>query len=77
MQDAARVDAVAGEIRRYLDAHPDAADTVDGVLQWWLPAASASVSRETVEHALDVLVGTGEIVRRIHADGTVIYGRQR
>lgn len=76
MQDT-RVDAVAGEIRRYLAQHPDAADTVDGVLQWWLPAASASVSREIVEHALDTLVARGEIVRRIHADGTVIYARQR
>src|SRR5262245_8306078 len=76
MQDA-RVDAVAGEIRRYLDAHPDAADTVDGVLQWWLSRASASASHETVEHALDVLVAAGEIVRRSHADGTVIYTRHR
>ena len=77
MRDAARVDAVAGEIRRYLDAYPDAADTVEGVLHWWLPAASAAVSRETVEHALDLLVAAGEIVRRTHADGTVIYCRQR
>ena len=77
MRDAARIDAVAGEIRRYLDAHPDAADTVDGVLQWWLPAASAAVSREIVEHALDTLVAKGDIVRRTHADGTVIYARPR
>lgn len=76
MQDA-RVDAVAGEIRRYLDAHPDAADTVDGVLQWWLSGAAASVARETVAQALDILVARGEIGRRAHADGTVIYTRQR
>jgi hypothetical protein len=76
MQDA-RVDAVAGEIRRYLDAHPDAADTVDGVLQWWLPSPSASVGREIVEQALGVLVAAGRIARRVHADGTVIYGRHR
>lgn len=77
MADAAGVEAVAGEIGRYLDAHPDAADTVDGVLQFWLPPAFASVSRETVERALDVLAARREIVRRTHADGTVIYARQR
>jgi hypothetical protein len=77
MPDAIRVAAVAGEIQRYLDAHPDAADTVEGVQQWWLSAASVSVSRETVERALEALVAKGEIVRRTHADGTVIYARQR
>jgi hypothetical protein len=77
MADAAGVDAVASEIERYLDAHPDAADTVDGVLQFWLPPGFASVARETVERALDALVARGGIVRRTHADGTVIYARQR
>lgn len=77
MADAASVDVIARAIERYIDAHPDAADTVDGVLQFWLPAAFASVARETVERALDALAARGEIVRRAHADGTVIYARQR
>lgn len=77
MRDAAQVNAVAREIERYLDAHPEAADTIDGVMQWWLPATTAAVSRAIAERALAVLVEKGEIVSRTLVDGTVIYARRR
>lgn len=73
MRDATQIDAVAREIKRYLDAHPDAADTIDGVVQWWLPAVSAAVPRETVQRALTALVAEGQIASRTLVDGTVLY----
>jgi hypothetical protein len=68
---------VAREIKRYLAAHPDAADTIDGLMQWWLPHDCAALPRETVEQALALLVADGEIVSRTLVDGTVIYARHR
>jgi hypothetical protein len=77
VRDAAQVNAVAREIERYLDAHPDAADTIDGVMQWWLPATSAAVPRVVVERALTALVEKGQLASRTLVDGSVIYARRR
>ena len=67
---------LALEITRYLEAHPDAADTIEGVIQWWLPPLGAGVSGETVQRALDELVTGARIVRRVLVDGAVIYARR-
>jgi hypothetical protein len=67
---------VTREIRRYLDAHPDAADTIDGVLQWWLSPESASASRETVHRALARLIASGDVKSRVLVDGAVVYARR-
>jgi hypothetical protein len=49
-------------ILAYLDAHPEAADTVDGIRQWWL-AAGAERSPADVQAALDLLVERGLVAR--------------
>lgn len=67
---------VTREISRYLDAHPDAADTIDGVLQWWLSPALAGASRETVQRALARLIAAAEVESRVLVDGAVVYGRR-
>jgi hypothetical protein len=64
------------EIRRYLDAHPDAADTIEGVIQWWLPPASASASRDTVRRALERLIAESEVASHVLVDGAVVYARR-
>lgn len=75
-REAAAEEAVAREIRHYLDAHPEAADTIDGVMQWWLSPATATASPETVRRALDRLVAAEEIVSRVLVDGAIVYGRR-
>lgn len=67
---------VAQEIRRYLDAHPDAADTLDGVVQWWLSPATATAGPETVRRALEKLAAAALIGTRVLVDGAVVYGRR-
>ncbi len=74
--DSAVEGELVEEIRRYLDAHPDAADTIDGVIQWWLSPASASASRDTVRRSLARLIAAAEVVSHILVDGAVVYARR-
>jgi hypothetical protein len=47
---------VALKILRYLSEHPNAADTADGVLEWWLLKQSIFDEERVVEKALAGLV---------------------
>lgn len=67
------VDASAEAIRRYLQAHPHASDTVDGVLKWWLAPQQFTLTAEQVREALERLVAERIMARRTLPDGTVIY----
>jgi Fe2+ or Zn2+ uptake regulation protein len=73
-QDA-QLAVVAEAVVRYLDEHPDAADTVEGIAQWWLPA-SWCVDTRTVQSALARLEAQGAVHRRILADQHELYSRQ-
>jgi hypothetical protein len=47
---------VSLKILRYLEHNPNAADTLDGILEWWLPRQSIYEQEKTVQQALDSLV---------------------
>lgn len=47
---------VALKILRYLDQNPNAADTVEGILEWWLPKQSIYEEEKVVERALDEMI---------------------
>ena len=68
-QDVVRL---AGEIRSYLANHPSAADSLDGVLGWWLTRQRAQDSAANVRLALDWLVEQGHAEKRELA-GQIIY----
>ena len=61
-------------ILRYLDSHPDAADTEEGIAKWWLPNA-LSVDICTVQLALSRLERQGLIHRRINTDQHELFSR--
>lgn len=56
------------EILEYLHAHPSAADTVDGIIQWWLPLQRFDTAKEVIQRALDDLVERG-IIDYVDAGG--------
>ena len=67
-----RIDALAEEITNYLRAHPNAADTVDGVMKWWLREGRSSSTQE-IARVLELLVVRGVLVRKQVTGGGQLY----
>jgi hypothetical protein len=57
----------------YVQQHPDARDTLDGIRQWWLPA-SLRVPRDDLRHVLDFLVSAGWLQAMQRGSSAVVYG---
>lgn len=64
---------VAALIETYLARHPAAADSEQGIAQWWMPATGADVPIETVRAALEWLVRRGAVHRTVVPGGPAIY----
>lgn len=66
------------DILAYLRAHPSAADTADGIADWWLPRPLIEAGNAAaIQLALDDLVSRG-IVDEIASDiGTTLYRLHR
>jgi hypothetical protein len=59
----------------YLAHHGSAADTLEGIMDWWLPAEHRTVDPRTVEQVLVSLVSDGEAAVSKLVDGKVLYRR--
>lgn len=57
----------------YLGNHPLAADTVDGIVAWWLPQQRYETARTRIEQALVHLVEIGVLRRDRLPDGAELY----
>lgn len=65
------------EVMRYLERAPQAADTIDGIVDWWLHLQRLRTARAAVSAAVDELVTEGRLARIEHPDGTVLYALPR
>ena len=72
-QDEPGLVPLSDEILNYLRAHPQAADTVAGIVEWWLPRRLHAEAVERVQAALDELVAQGWVEKITLIDGTVLY----
>ncbi len=72
--DSIEVIQVAKEIKRYLNRHPHAADTSEGVVQW-LARQRYEDTLELVHKALEVLVDQEVVLKTLQGDGTVLFKR--
>lgn len=57
----------------YLRSHPDAADTLDGIVQWWLPRQRYETERARIETVLSGLVARGLLRRSGLPGGVALY----
>ena len=62
-------------VLRYVRNHPNAADNLRGIRQWWLPEHLRDVALEDVEAAIEQLVASGEVQRNILPDRSEVYTR--
>jgi len=74
-EDAVR--AIAAEIERYVEAHPGAADTAEGIQRWWLSHPLADESAAMVIEALDLLIARGVMASTTLPDGRALYAAPR
>lgn len=73
MEEEASVDEVARTILNYLRENPEAQDTLEGVVQWWLPDEQHQRRTATIKEALDQLCAVGLINEHKGKDGQVSY----
>jgi len=66
-------DTIAAALELYLNAHPQAADTLENIGHWWFTACSTGIDREALALAVERLVGGGRLSKEESADGSVIY----
>jgi Fe2+ or Zn2+ uptake regulation protein len=70
------VRTIAEEIVRYLDGHPNAADTVEGIVQWWLARQRYDATKVSVQRALDKLEQQNRIRKSTLPDGATVYAKR-
>lgn len=56
-------DALCDAILGYLKEHPNAMDTLTGIVDWWLPRHRVHMLTERVAEALETLEARGQIER--------------
>lgn len=61
------------EIIEYLQTHPAAADTIDGILDWWIPAQRDDNAKHEMQQVLHELVEKGLIEEVGLGNGNRIY----
>jgi hypothetical protein len=64
---------VSRGILQYLVEHPDAKDTIEGILKWWLPDGRVW-KRGEVQEALNLLTSKEWLTRRGTVPSKEIYG---
>jgi hypothetical protein len=63
------------EIIHYLELHPNAADTLQGILKWWIKQQRNATNAEVLERNLNLLVEQKQLVITTSQSGEKIYKR--
>ena len=63
----------APEILDYLARHPDARDTIDGILHWWVLDACIRNWAPKIAETVAQLVDRGFLEKKPSADGNIFY----
>ena len=64
---------VCAAVRAYLAAHPGAADSAEGIRQWWLPDSLAHVPLVALRQVLERMVRRRELKVLRLPDGQDLY----
>jgi phosphoglucomutase len=61
-------------VLRYLVQHPEAKDTLDGIVRWWGLPVALEAQAENVHQGLEALIKQGWVVVRTSGAGIRLYG---
>jgi hypothetical protein len=67
----------AYQILAYLHANPEAQDTLEGIVEWWLLERRIKNQTAKVNEALESLVSGGLVTARTGKDGRTHYAIER
>ena len=62
------------EILYYLIEHPEAKDTIQGILSWWMPKGYRERGGKELQEAVDALALQGWLSTKSFQNGRTIYG---
>lgn len=68
---------ISNLIVSYLGKHPDAQDTLESIVTWWLKYERIEFSTAAVADALESLVRQGIVAARTSRSGPVLYRLNR
>lgn len=71
--DESDIAKVREAILLYLRSNPNAVDSLEGVMDWWLPRAYKKVNEAKIEQILEQLIAEGQVTKTILVDGTILY----
>jgi hypothetical protein len=73
--EAAPDQEIVREILRYLEHHPGAKDTLDGIAHWWLRRERNAKLLQDVERAVALLLAQGILLETRRSGVPPYYGR--
>ena len=68
---------MANAIKQYLNEHPQAADTLEGIVHWWLLRQRYERAVSLVDDALELLVQQGVLSKIVSNGSQTIYTMKR
>lgn len=68
---------VARRVLEYLAERPDAQDTLEGIVEWWLVKQRIAEQTAAVREALEELVSEGLLVSRADSSARTFYSLNR
>ena len=70
---------IAKEILRYLESHPQAADTLEGIEAWWSSSNRSRIKPQTsvIKSVVERLVKDGKLTQRKAQNGRTYYAIHR
>jgi hypothetical protein len=64
-------------VLEYLRRHPQATDSVIGIVEWWLPRQRYETALERIGSIVERMVSDDRLTRRTLPDGTTVYSLRR
>lgn len=71
------VQQIADYIECYLNEHPNAADTIEGITKWWFSTYKIEVSSLIVQQALGYLLSRSVVKCNVNFSGNKIYSSNK